>query len=56
MSRKELQTNRSYQIKFYEGYHCVQLSCATKAVIEELLDEHKTVEVYEELGHYTQVR
>ena len=55
MSRTELQENRSYQVKYYEGYHCVERSCVSKTAIEQLLNENKSVEVYDAF-HYEKVR
>ena len=56
MSRKELQQNQNYQIKYYENYRCIERSFASKELIEQLLNEHKTVEVYQYMNHYEVVR
>lgn len=55
MTTKELKTNQTYQIKFYEEYHCIQ-SLATKSVIEHYLDKGYRVEVYDYMNHYEMVR
>lgn len=50
MSRVELKVNRSYQIKYYVNYHCVE-RYATKEVIENLLNQKQLVEVYKDFNY-----